>query len=225
MTRQRTPRLAAHSHRPTLPARTDRRTCLARRPTRLALLALAALSPLSLAACGNTLQNEALQPSFFEPLITQTRFPIYWLGTSFRRLPIINVQHDAGGAYLLQYGNCTQGGENVCLTPLEIVTSPDNGFLPGGQIARTPISIRGVRGSAMQGGSTIALATGGVVVDIYADSPALARAAATEMVTINAVQTPGSPLAPPLPNTGYAQRPLESQEPAPASPSPGVRLG
>ncbi|HUN79192.1 MAG TPA: hypothetical protein VMU32_09745 [Solirubrobacteraceae bacterium] len=201
-----------------------------RRPVRtpptlpFALLALAALSPLILAACGNTLQNEALQPSFFQPLITQTRFPVFWLGTSFRRLPVINVQQDPGGAYLLQYGNCTQGGENVCLTPLEIVTSPDNGFLPGGQIAHQPISIRGVRGVAMQNGSTLALPTGGVVVDIYADSPGLARAAAAAMVTINAVQTPGSRLAPPLPDTGWAQRPLEFQRPAPASPDPRVAV-
>jgi hypothetical protein len=198
---------------------------VARRSLRLASPALAVVSMLILSACGNTLQNETLQPGFLEPLITESEFPVYWLGTSFRRLPIINVQRDPGGAYLLQYGNCTQGGENVCVTPLEIVTSPDNSFLPGGQIAHRAISIRGVHAVATQGGATIELATGGVVVDIYADSPALARAAAAGVVTINAVQTPDAPLAPPLPDTGYAQRPLESQEPSPASPRPGRAVG
>jgi hypothetical protein len=199
---------------------------LPRRPApRLALLALAALCPLALAACGNTLQDEALQPGFLEPLVAQSEFPVYWLGTSFRRLPIIDVARDPGGAYELQYGNCTQGGENVCVTPLEIVTSPDNSFLPGGSIARRQISVRGVRGIATQGGSTIELPTGSVVVDIYADSPTLARAAAREMVTINAVQAPGSPLARPLPATGYAQRPLRSQQPPLAPPNPGVASG
>jgi len=195
------------------------------RSLRFALLALAALCPLALAACGNTLQDEALQPSFLEPLVTQSEFPVYWLGKSFRRLPIIDVHRDPGGAYLLQYGNCTQGGENVCVTPLEVVTSPDNSFVPGGQIAQTPVVVRGVRGVASQGGSTIALPTGGVVVDIYANSPALARSAAAAIVTINSVQTPGTPLPPTLPDTGYARKPLGFQEPSPAPSSQRVSVG
>ena len=121
----------------------------------------------------------------------QRAFPIYWLGGAFRRLPIIGVGRDPAGAYEIQYGNCTQGGESVCVTPLQIVTSPDNSFRPGGSIPQRRISVRGVPGTAAQGGMTIELSTGTVVVDIYADSPALARAAAREMVTINALQLPG----------------------------------
>jgi len=33
------------------------------------------------------------------------------------------------------------------------------------------------------------------------------------MVTINAVQSPGAPLAPPQPNSGFAQKPLPDQQP------------
>jgi hypothetical protein len=193
---------------------------IARLLTLPALSALAALCGLGLSACGNTLQDETLQPSFLEPLVMQAEFPVYWLGSSFRGLAIVNVQRDPGGAYLLQYGNCTQGGENVCMTPLEVVTSPDNSFLPGGALARRALSVRGAGGVALQGGQTIELATGPVVVDIYADSAALARAAAHAMVTINAVQTPGTPLAHKLPDTGFAQKPLPSQAPpmAPLAP-------
>jgi hypothetical protein len=190
-------------------------------------LLAAALGALALTAsgCANTIQDEAVQPSFLEPLVMQDEFPVYWLGSSFRGLPLINVARDPSGAYWLQYGNCTQGGENVCVTPLEMVTSPDNGFLPGGSIARRAISLRGVRGEAIRGGATIELPTGPVVVDIYADGSALARAAAAAMVTINALQTPGARLARALPATGFAQKPLTFQQPplAPLQPSASLR--
>jgi hypothetical protein len=196
-------------------------------PAALTLTALAALCALGLSACGNTLQDEKLQPSFLEPLVMQAEFPVYWLGSSFRGLSMINVQRDPSGAYVLQYGNCTQGGENVCVTPLEIVTSPDNSFLPGGSLARRAISVRGAHGAAFQGGQTIELATGPVVVDIYADSAALAHAAAATMVTINSLQTPGSRLARALPDTGFAQKPLLSQQPpmVPLTPPRNPSLG
>jgi hypothetical protein len=177
------------------------------------LCTLAALCAFGLSACANTIQHQPVAPSFLEPLVMQRAFPIYWLGGAFRRLPIIGVGRDPAGAYEIQYGNCTQGGENVCVTPLQIVTSPDNSFRPGGSIPQRHISVRGVPGTAAQGGTTIELSTGTVVVDIYADSPALARAAAREMVTINALQLPGEPLPRPLPNTGFAQKPLLSQQP------------
>ena len=143
----------------------------------------------------------------------QEEFPVYWLGGAFQRLPIINVERDPSGAYELQYGNCTQGGENVCVTPLQIVTSPDNGFRPGGSTPQRPVIVRGVPGTVAQGGRTIELSTGGVVVDIYADSPALAHAAAQNAVAIGAAQQPGSPLPRALPDTGYAEKPLPSQQP------------
>ncbi len=142
--------------------------------------ALLALCALALGACGNTLQDEPVAPSFLEPLVMQEEFPVYWLGGAFRRLPIINVGRDSSGAYEIQYGNCTQGGENVCVTPLQIVTSPDNSFRPGGSTPQRPVTVRGAPGTVAQSGRTIELSTGGVVVDIYAASPALARAAAED---------------------------------------------
>jgi hypothetical protein len=181
-----------------------------------ASLALLAVTALTLTACGNTLQDQAVAPSFLEPLVLQAEYPVYWLGGSFRGLPIISVARDPGGAYTIKYGNCREGGENVCVTPLEIVTSPDNSFRPGGSAPRRAISVRGVAGTLAQAGRTIALASGPVVVDLYADSAALARAAAATMVTINAVQAPGAPLPKPHPSTSFAQKPLPDQQPPPA---------
>ncbi len=190
------------------------------RPRLRAFLAAAALLTLcgaALGACANTLQNEAVAPSFLEPLAMQSEYPVYWLGGTFRKLPLISVGRDVSGAYTIKYGDCRQGGENVCVTPLEIVTSPDNSFRPGGSTARRTISVRGVASTSAQGGRTIEVSTAGVVVDIYADSVALARAAAQAMVSINAVELPGAPLPRPLPTTTFAQKPLLSQQP-PAAP-------
>ncbi|HXB65803.1 MAG TPA: hypothetical protein VNV42_13115 [Solirubrobacteraceae bacterium] len=180
----------------------------------LCALALLALASLTLGACGDTLQDQPSPPSVLEPLVTQEAFPVYWLGGSFHGLPITHVGHNPGGAYEIQYGNCLVGGENVCATPLEIVTSPDNSFLPGGAATQSAALVRGVRGRAAQGGRSLSLATGPVVVDLYATTPALVSAAAETMVAINRPGAPGAPLAPPLPNTGYGRRPLPVQQPA-----------
>jgi hypothetical protein len=182
----------------------------ARRPLLAALAALCALAP---GGCGDSLQDQTVSPASLEPLVMQDEFPVYWLGAVFHRLAITGVGRDPGGAYEIQYGNCAPGGENVCVTPLQIVTSPDNSFLPGGAARYSTVRVRGVRGLTAQGGDTIELRTGAVVVDIYADSPSLARAAAGTMVRINAVDLPGAPLPRPSRDTGFAARPLPSQQP------------
>jgi hypothetical protein len=188
---------------------------------RPAIVAVALLCALGLGACANTLQDQPVAPSVLEPLVMQEHFPVYWLGGTFRRLAITDVGHDPSGAYEIQYGNCLVGGESTCVPPLAIVTSPDNSFLPGGETAQQEVSVRGVRGRSEQGGRTLVLPTGGVVVDLYADNAALARAAAATMVAISVPSVPGAPLPPPLPNTGYGERPLPSQQPSFAPALPG----
>ncbi len=197
---------------------------------------LLVLGAFGLSACANTIQDQPTPSSALESLVIQEDFPVYWLGGTFQGLPITNVGSDPSGAYEIQYGNCLVGGESVCVTPLQIVTSPDNSFLPGGGAAQSAVLIRGVRGRSALGGRALSLATGGVVVDLYANRPALARAAAEAMVSINAPagggtplsrsDLPGAPLAPPLPDTGYGERPLPSQQPAiaPAGVGPSGEL-
>lgn len=179
----------------------------------LLLGAFALLCALGLGACANTLQDQPVAPSFLEPLIAQEGFPVYWLGGVFQRLGITRVSRDPSGAYEIQYGNCTLGGENACATPVQIVTSPDNSFLPGGTAPQLPLLLRGVHVLSSQGGRTLVVATGGVVVDLYADSPTLAQAAAETMVRIASPDLPGAPLPRALPNTGYGNKPLPSQQP------------
>ncbi len=190
-------------------------------PARRLLIALCLLCPLALSACANTLQDQPVQPSFLEPLVAQDEYPVYWVGGAFHGLGIISVAHDPGGAYTIKYGDCREGGENVCITPLEVVTSPDNSFLPGGSSAQQPIRLRGVSGVAAQNAKTLVIPTGAVVVDVYSDDAALARAAAQGMVAINSTELPGSRLPRALPDTGFGSKALPFQQPArpPAEPA------
>lgn len=162
-----------------------------------------------LGGCGDTIQSQPLQASSLEPLEMAQHFPVYWLGTRFAGMPLTAVGSDPGGAYSVQYGNCSTGGPETCIAPLQLVSSPDNSFLPGADGVST--SIRGVRAILADGGKVIEIATGAGVIDVRAMSGALALSAAQAMVPVNELGRPGEPLPKALPNGGFAQRPLESQ--------------
>jgi hypothetical protein len=180
--------------------------------------ALTCLCALIWTSCGNTLQDQPIARSWLEALEIVHGYPVYWLGGTFERLSITAVEHDPGGAYAIRYGDCTVGGQMTCVTPLLIVTSPDNSFVPGGAAPGHDVAVRGIRGRRLQEGRTILLATGGVVVDVYAQTPALARAAVETMVPINEPAAPGDPLPAPLPTTPMAREPLAGQTP-PSTPT------
>lgn len=172
---------------------------------------------LALGACGDPLQVKPIPHNVLEGLIV-SRYPVYWLGGTFHRLPVTGVERDTSGAISIQYGNCLEGGQGTCVPPLRIVTSADNSFAPGAGASHRNVLIRGVAARSAQDGRTIILATGPVVVDIYCYSPSLARAAARAMVPINEPSDPGGPLPAPRPDTGYGSTPLASQEPQPLHP-------
>jgi hypothetical protein len=180
---------------------------------RLPLAITLVLAILGLSACGNTLQDQPISRSALEPMVLNSRYPVYWLGEAFDRLAITEAVHDPSDAYTIHYGDCIEGGQYTCVTPLTIVTSPDNSFIPGSRQPRPIVRLRGARARLSQGGATIALATGPVVVSIFAHTAALARAAALTMVPINEVGIPEAPLPPSLPDTGFAGEPLASQKP------------
>ena len=142
-----------------------------------------------------------------------TPFPVYWLGASFHGLQITEASHDPGGAFSIQYGNCLQGGQATCVTPLRIVTSPNNSFVPGGAAPGRVLSVRGVDARFAQAGRTIVIPTGPVVVAIFASDARVARAAAQTAVPINEVGFPGELLPPPFADTGFASKPLPDQSP------------
>jgi hypothetical protein len=176
---------------------------------------------LALTACGDTIQDQPIARSALEPLVLQRAYPVYWLGGEFHRLAITEAAHDPSGAYTIHYGDCTRGGQYTCVSPVSIVTSPDNSFVPGGAGGHVTMDMRGTPAKLAQRGATIVIPTGGVVVSIYATTAAQARAAAQTMVPINRVGVPGQTLPLPEPDTGFAAEPLRSQEP-PAVRIPGV---
>jgi hypothetical protein len=179
---------------------------------RLAALPLAALCAASLSACGDTLQTKPIPHNILESLLV-SRFPVYWAGGSFRGLEITDASRDVSGAYSVQYGNCLEGGQGTCVAPLRIVTSPDNGFLPGGSGTNAATLLRGVPAIVARSGRTVVIATGNVVVDIYARNAQLAHAAALTVVPINAPGAPRAQLPAPRPDSGYGEKPLPSQAP------------
>jgi hypothetical protein len=187
---------------------------MARRPV-LAMLACL-LCALALGACGNTLQDQPIPHNELEDLLLAP-YPVYWLGGSFHGLQITEAARDPSGSFIVQYGNCLEGGQSVCVTPLKVITSPDNSFVPGEgpATARRHVLLRGVGGYLAERGDAISIPTGPVVLDIYAHTPELARAAAATAVPINYPDAPGAQLAAPLPNTGFGERPLPSQVPNP----------
>ena len=187
---------------------------------RLALTSLACACALALGACGDTVQQKPIPHNILETLVVAPS-PVYWLGASFNGMALTEATHDPGGAYSVVYGNCLQGGQGTCVAPLRIVSSPDNGFLPGtgaGLAGRT-VSVRGQPATVSADGRTIVLASGPVVIDVYAANAAIASAAARTMVPINAAGSPGQPLPARLPDTRFGERPLPSQLPSPLAPA------
>ncbi len=179
------------------------------------LLAAAAvcIAALTLTACADTIQDQPISRSALEPLVLQHAYPVYWLGGEFHRLAITEAAHDPSGAYTIHYGDCSEGGQYTCVTPVSIVTSPDNSFVPGGKGDRVTVDMRGVSAKLAERGATIVIPTGGVVVSIYAPNAAAAREAAQTMVPINRLGVPDQKLPQPEPNTGFASAPLASQVP------------
>ena len=183
----------------------------------LAALCALAVCALVLCSCGNTLQERPIPHNILEGLIAAP-FPVYWLGASFEGMAVSEATVDPSGAYSLHYGTCLRGGEGTCVTPIEVVTSPNNDFLPGGSTPTRRTRIRGVDALLARAGRTIVLPTAGVVVDIYAPSARSAAAAARTVVPINEVGSPGAPLPPALPNNGFGEQPLPRQLPPPLHP-------
>lgn len=172
---------------------------------------------LALGACGDTLQDQPISHNTLEDLVINS-FPVYWLGGTFHGLQITEASHDPSGGFSVQYGDCVEGGQGTCVPPVRVVTSADNGFLPGGFAPGRPARIRGVPALLVQGGRTVVIPTASVVVDIYATDAALAHAASLAVVPINEPGTPGGPLPARLPDTGFGSTPLSSQEPSPLHP-------
>lgn len=190
----------------------------------IAHAAVLAACGLALASCGDTLQDQSIGPSPLESVIVKSRFPVYWLGQRFDGMRITGVLIDPSGAVTLRYGDCLVGGQFTCVTPLELISSPDNSFVPGeGGVGQIRL-VRGANALSTQAGRTLEVRTGSVVVSLRANNSALALRAARLMAPVNKVGLPLQPLPAAAPDTGVDQIPLPSQLP-PGTPIPQPREG
>jgi hypothetical protein len=184
-------------------------------------MAAAAACALVLGACGDTLQDQPIGPSPLESVIVGSRFPVYWLGRHFDGMRITGVLVDPGGAVTLRYGDCLVGGQFTCITPLSLITSPDDSFLPGAGEIGHRVQVRGAEALSTQGSKSLAIRTGSVVVTVRSNRATLAHEAALAMTPVNKVGLPYEPLPGAAPDTGFDRLPLPSQLP-PGSPVPQV---
>jgi hypothetical protein len=189
------------------------------RPVAIVVMLCLAAAGASAVGCGDTLQDKPVPHNLLEGLVVAPT-PVYWLGRSFAGHQITEVGKDTGGAYILQYGDCLEGGQSACAPPLRVITSPDNGFLPGGSAPQQSTKVRGAPAVIARRGRTIEIATGPVVVDIIAHDAHLAAAAAAAIAPINEPAWPGQHLPPRAADTGFAKKPLAAQEPSPVRPLP-----
>ena len=182
-----------------------------------------AAAALALGACGDTVQSAPVGRGAIASLLLEP-FPVYWVGTRFRGLQAREVVHDPSGAVTLEYGDCLEGGQVSCVEPLRIVTSPNNSFVPGIGPSRAT-SVRGVAARSLDGGSTIIIPTGRVVLDVYANSSALAREAAAAVVPVGDLAQVGAALPALAAPTAAGALPLKGQLPElrPAGPRRRVR--
>ncbi len=179
------------------------------------LIAVPFLCALALASCGgDTLQDQPIGASPLESVMVKSHFPVYWLGLRFEGMQITSVTIDPGEAVTIHYGDCILGGQYTCVTPVTIVSSPDNSFIPGATAATRTVALRGAGARLAQGGATLAIPTGPVVVSVYARGAALAHRAATTMTPLNEVGLPQAPLPAALPDTGFDRVPLPGQVPS-----------
>jgi hypothetical protein len=189
------------------------RCCTAASARRIAGALLLGLAPFVPAACGDTLQDKPVPHNELENLMAEP-YPVFWLGGSFHGYQITEASQDPSGAATLAYGDCVEGGQSTCVTPVRVVTSPDNSFLPGSQAPHRTRSLRGVPALIAERGNAISFATGPVVVAIYTTQPRLAAQASEAVVPINAPGESGGPLPVALPDTGISRTPLPSQLPS-----------
>ena len=119
-------------------------------PRGASLSAALLLCALALGSCGDTLQDQPIGPAPLESVMVKSRFPVYWLGLLFQGMRITSVTIDPGEAVTIRYGDCVLGGQYTCVTPVSIVSSPDNSFIPGKTATTGSFALRGATASSAQ---------------------------------------------------------------------------
>jgi hypothetical protein len=159
--------------------------------TRLAAAALIAAGATALVGCG----THPPQLSGHEINVARrfTVYDIYWVGRRFQGIPLVAAdfrrEYNPQLGLAVYYGDCARKvslfGAGGCHLPLQItsvcyVQHHNDGLGP-----RRSARIRGVPAVIFNGGKSIELYTGNILVDVYADRPSRALAAAKRLFPLN----------------------------------------
>lgn len=169
----------------------------------------AAVTALALAVVSGGCSTSQAKPISVQALRMAQSFPyylVYWDGPAFGGLQVTAA--DGLETYLPRvgdtviYGDCDRGKGPLhtggCVLPLQVTTAVYTAHSNSTLGRQTNVILRGVPATIFDGGNTIELYSGRLVVDVYADNPARALAAAQALRPLNGPGAPDSPL--PLPN-------------------------
>jgi hypothetical protein len=142
-------------------------------------------------------------------------YTVYWAGMSVGGAPLTQADSPlsfyAAVGFTMYYGNCESRGrlhDGGCMLPAKITTSV---YSPHSDAAFGPqqwIVIHGVPAVVYDGGDNIEIYTDRMDVDIVADSPARAMAAANALSPFNRAVTPYFPA---FPQPYYTPNPTQAQ--------------
>ena len=195
---------------------------------------LALLAALMLAACGAATPGMSTADSRDDPSATESRgegpstfaradahafsaFPLYWLGSSFNRLPLTAITRRNDAAIAGQdvradyvgfvYGDCVATDETGCPPPLEVQVWPaceralaDYALTPAGDpVPHHMTRVRGVPAASFERGLRLELYTGEVTVVIFGLARQPVLRAATALRAANALASDRATLPQPVP--------------------------
>jgi hypothetical protein len=133
-------------------------------------------------------------------------YKVYWAGPSFAGQPLAAADGQSG--YIstvgdsVYYGDCVHGkgifGGGSCLLPLQVTTVIYRLHSNSALGPQRNIVVRGVPATVYDEGRSIELYSGRVAIDVFSDTFAHARAAARELLPLNAPGSAGGDLPPPV---------------------------
>jgi hypothetical protein len=168
-----------------------------------------------LAACGGSILGSPRGNFSVEEARAFREFPVYYVGDSFRELPLTAVLRQKVEPYpgappirpnyvSFIYGTCdASGGDGGCAPPLEIQTHPSCLSTPADVSRYVTVdgtaTVRGVKGVFYDLGSKLVLVTGRSTVSIYARGRREVLAVARSLRGANVPIRPRVELPPPPP--------------------------
>lgn len=191
------------------------------RPLTGALCALAIVLAVSASGC-STGPPRPVGAADLQTIRTFPFFRVYWAGRVFAGHAVTAVDglrdYNSSTGDTIQYGDCAPNGgllhTGSCRANLEIVTVIYRLHCNRALGPQHNILIRGVPATVFDGGNSIEVYTGRVAVDVYADTPANALAAARALRPVNAPGSARAPLPPPAYHPGLVD-PVPSYAVAP----------